>query len=57
MGLYETASDGNARSATFLPNLDQGRFQAAIKFHDCGTKLCGVSPPQTHDEEAMRDGF
>jgi hypothetical protein len=54
MGLIKTASDGNTRSVTFLPNLDQGPFQAAMKYHDWWNQTVWVSPAQTHDEEAIR---
>lgn len=54
MGMYETVSDGNTRSVTFAPNLDQGPFQMAMAFHGWWNETVWVSPPQTHDEEAIR---
>ncbi len=54
MGMVEADFRGDTRSVTFLPNLDHGPFQAAIKFHDWWNQTVWVTPPQTHDEEPVR---
>ncbi len=54
MGMYEADFREDTRSVTFLPNLDQGPFQAAIKFHQWWNQIVWVTPARSHHEEPIR---